>query len=120
MRIGCVEILDEELKRKLINKEPMKSDEEIRNASVEALKLISKLSGHPILMMNDFFWTLGRSCCKEKILCVDRECNKKPCTFNLAVKLDSYDECVFEGVCKGNLNENYRNLWQPIVNTHYY
>ncbi len=120
MRMGCVEILDENLKKKLINKETLKSDEEIRSASIKSMRLISKISGHPILKMNDFFYTLGRSCCKEKILCVDGECNKNPCTFNLAVDLDSHKKCVFEGVCKGSLDEEYCNLWQPIVETHYY
>ncbi|OGI15702.1 hypothetical protein A3K63_04720 [Candidatus Micrarchaeota archaeon RBG_16_49_10] len=120
LRIGCVEITEKELKRKLANKVPMKSDEEIRNASVEAMKLMSRLSGHPILKMNDLFWSLGRSCCKEKVLCMDGKCNKDPCTLYLTVDLKSHDDCIFNGTCKGSKDAEYRKLWQPIVDTHYY
>jgi hypothetical protein len=120
LRIGCVEVLDRDLREKLINKTPLDSDEDIRKASVGAMRLMSRLSGHSILEMNDFFWTLGRSCCKEKTLCKDGICNKDPCTFKLAVEIDSHDNCVFDGVCKGSRDESYRKLWQPMFDTHYY
>lgn len=120
LRMGCVEILDKKLKEKLLKKEKIKSDEEIRNACIETIIIMSKISGYNVIRMNDFFWSLGRSCCREKTLCFDKECSRNPCTFNLIVKLDSHDRCVFEKVCKGSINEEYRNYWQPIVKTHYY
>ena len=119
LRMGCVEV-DDDLRRKLINKEELESDKEIRNACVEAIKIISEFSRYEVIGMNDFFWPLGRSCCKEKTLCKDGECNKNPCTFNLIVDLDSHDRCLFERICKGSADENYQKLWQPIVETHYY
>ncbi|MCK4808355.1 MAG: hypothetical protein KAS90_01910, partial [Candidatus Aenigmarchaeota archaeon] len=119
LRMGCVEITDLELKRKLWNREKLESDVAIRNACIQAIKIISNISGHNILKMNDFFWPL-RSCCEEKTLCFDKVCNKDPCTFNLVVDLPSHNTCVFEKVCKGSTNEEYRKYWQPIVSTHFY
>lgn len=120
LRIGCVEIIDKNLKQKLIQKEKINSDEDIRNASAEAVKFISKFSGVPTIKINDFLWPLGRSCCKEKRLCIDKSCNKSPCTFYLVVQLKSHKKCVFQDVCQGSLNEEYGNIWEPIVETHYY
>lgn len=121
LRFGCVEILDARLKQTLINQEKMESDEEIRSASIEAVHQLSRYSGHSILNIHDFLWPLGRSCCKEKPLCQHGLCDKAPCTFDSFVDLPSqHKACVFEGVCKGSLREEYRNLWQPLVDTHYY
>lgn len=120
LRMGCVEINDENLKKQLFNKEKLNSDEEIRSACIQAAKLIANFSGYPIINMNDFFWPLGRSCCKEKLLCVNGECNKKPCTFELAVELDDHKKCQFADVCKASIDPEYQKFWQPIIETHYY
>lgn len=120
LRTGCIEITDRSLRKKLINKEKIESDEEIRESCIEAIKLISKVSGFKVTRLDDFFWSLARSCCREKILCQKKECDKNPCTFETFISLSSHDRCVLEKVCKGNVNEEYRKYWQPIVKTHYY
>lgn len=120
LRMGCVEIFDKELKEKLLNRKKIDSDEAIRNACVNAIRIISPISGYEIIKLNDFFWPLGRSCCMEKVLCIDKECNKNPCTFELTVDLPGHEDCVFNGLCKGSVNAEYRKYWQPIVETHYY
>ncbi|MBI2665257.1 hypothetical protein HYX12_01385 [Candidatus Woesearchaeota archaeon] len=120
LRTGCIEVLDNELKEALLLKKTLKSDQEVRNASVKAIRIISKLSNKNISIIHDFFWPLGRSCCKEKTLCTDRTCNKDPCTFFLFVNIPKHNRCSFEGICKGNNDETYRLFWQPIVDTHYY
>jgi len=120
LRMGCVEIVDQDLRNKLKTREPLGSDEEIRSKCIEAIKIISDVSGYQAVQMNDFFYPLGRSCCMEKILCVDRECNKDPCTFYKVVEMTSHEKCVFEGTCKGSGDAEYRLFWQPVVETHYY
>ena len=120
LRCGCVEILDADLKTKLQKHESLASDEEIRRACVDATWLLSSVSGFPVVKMNDFLWSLGRSCCKDKMLCVDHMCNKNPCSFDLAVELPDHTQCVFADFCKACRDESYRALWQPIVETHYY
>jgi hypothetical protein len=120
LRMGCIEVNNPALRVKLLRRERLESDTEIRNACIEAVRLISADSGHGIEKMNDFFWPLGRSCCRETTLCHDGRCAKSPCTFGLAVDLASHDRCPFEAVCKGSGDEGYRNLWEPEVDTHYY
>jgi hypothetical protein len=120
LRIGCVEVIDNELKEALINKKTLSSDKEVREASIKAIIKIGELANRTPSEIHDFFWPLGRSCCKEKMLCVDKTCNKEPCTFFKMVDIPKHNHCVFEGVCKGSNDETYRKFWQPLVDTHYY
>jgi hypothetical protein len=121
LRFGCVEILDEQLRQALVKQENLPSDEEIRSASIDAVHQLARHSGHSIFNIHDFLWPLGRSCCKEKPLCQHGLCDKDPCTFDSFVQLPfRHTHCIFEGTCKGSLKEDYRNLWQPLVDTHYY
>jgi len=119
LRMGCVET-DKETRKKLINKDTFSSDTDIREACIESIKVIAETSGHGILSMNDFFWPLGRSCCNESPLCYSNSCSKNPCTFFTMVKLSEHKNCIFEKACKGAENENYRLIWEPMVETHYY
>jgi hypothetical protein len=120
MRLGCVEIIDEQMHLQLVARTPVNSDEEIRSACIEAFKIIANISGYPVTKMNDFFWSLGRSCCNETILCKDGFCNKSPCTLFQIVNIKEHNFCIFEQSCKGKQDESYRKLWQPLVETHFY
>ena len=120
LRMGCVEVIDQELKRKLLNREKIESDQEIRDACIKAIKVILKTTGHGIIEVGNVFWAMGRSCCKEKTLCYDKKCNINPCTFDLTFDLSSHKKCFFEKVCKGSNNEEYRKYWQPMVDTSFY
>ena len=120
LRTGCVEIPDEDLHHKLSDHKPIQSDEEVRNACIDAFKLIADVSGHPVTKLNDFFWSLGRSCCNNEPLCRVGRCEKDPCTFYEIVELTDHRECILKDVCKGFRDDHYRNLWQPVVETHYY
>ena len=120
LRMGCIEITDSYLHKKLADHEVMESDEEVRSACMDAFTIISEVSGHPVTKLNDFFWSLGRSCCNKEPLCQFHHCEKEPCTFFQIVDLPEHSECAFISTCKGSTNESYRNLWQPVVETHYY
>lgn len=120
LRMGCVLVTDIELQQSLINRQVLPGDSEIREACIESIKIISKTSGHDILKMNDFFWPLGRSCCNETTLCADNKCLKQPCTFFSMIDIPSHENCIFENDCLGNKDENFRKLWEPTVETHYY
>lgn len=120
LRLGCVEILDEKYRAQIVGREILETDEPIRSLCVEAFKLIATKSGHAITKMNDFFWSLGRSCCHETMLCVDHFCEKTPCTFTQIVELQNHDTCAFVEICPGASGIKYRELWQPVVETHFY
>jgi len=120
LRMGCIDIKDSDLKKELKTQKQQKDDIEIRKACIDAVKVISEISSHEIIKINDFFWSLGRSCCNETTLCTDKKCIKEPCTFFEMVKLPSHENCIFEEECLGSKDEAYRNLWEPMVETHYY
>lgn len=120
LRTGAVRIHDVQLQQQLIDRVPMEDESDIRAMCVKAMKQIGLKSGHGVLKMNDFFWPLGRSCCNEVKLCVDLHCEKDPCSFEQVVALKSHDRCVFADFCKGASDETYREIWQPVVKTHYY
>ena len=120
LRMGCIEVVDQELKRKLLNREKVESDQEIRDVCVEAIRIILKTTDYGIIEVGNVFWAMGRSCCEEKTLCFDKKCNIDPCTFDLTFDLLSHKKCFFEKVCKGSSNKEYRKYWQPVVDTNFY
>jgi hypothetical protein len=120
LRTACVEVQDNELYEKLVNKYSIEDDTDIRNACIDSMKIIAKESGYSVLKMNDVFYTMGRSCCNEKPLCQHHSCEKSPCTLSLAIDIPEKHSCIFENTCKGATDEKYRAYWQPVVETHYY
>lgn len=120
LRLGCVEILSESLKKSLQNREPLPTDAPVRQACIEAINLISTASGTAKWQMNDYFWTLGRSCCDETTLCHDKHCAKHPCSFESIISVSDHKHCSFKQQCKGYRDITYRMLREPMVNTHFY
>ena len=120
LRLGCVEIEDNRMRQDLLNKRKADSDTIIRKACIDAVRIISRESGHEIMKINDFFWPLGRSCCNVTTLCHDSACVKSPCTFQQVAAVITHDNCYFEETCKGARDEKYRGLWEPQVITHFY
>ncbi len=120
LRTGCVEITDEALREKLLKRDHQPTDEPVRSRCIDAFKIIAEVSGKPVTRMNDYFWSLGRSCCNNSMLCQDKSCEKTPCTLSQIIQLGTHRHCIFEAVCPGATDENYRQLWQPVVNTHFY
>lgn len=120
LRMGCLTINDRTLEERLINGAVMESDEPVRSACIEALRILAFNSGFQPWVMNDFFWPLGRSCCNETTLCSDHFCIKKPCTFHLMTETNDHSNCVFADVCRGSAEVKYRSFREPNVKTHYY
>jgi len=121
LRTGCIEIDDDSLAENLRNRIPISDDGPIREACIEAMRVIAHESGHPISAMNDYFWPLGRSCCNENPLCVHGKCEKSPCSLTQLISLDHpHPICILEEACKGKSDSQYREFWQPVVETHYY
>lgn len=119
LRTGCVEV-DQQLRNILINRTPIKSDQELRDACISAMRIIAHHSGHPLPAMNDFFWPHGRSCCNEQPVCQHHKCEKKPCSLSTIIDIPEKHSCIFEKICFGKEQKNYRLLWQPVIQTHYY
>ncbi|MFH1119770.1 MAG: hypothetical protein V1775_08090 [Bacteroidota bacterium] len=120
LRLGCIIIQDKPLLEAIKAKQPLQSDLPVRKACIEAVREISGYSGIDVWKMNDIFWSLGRSCCNDIMLCIDRQCAKEPCTFQTIVLVPDHKYCSFESICSGYGREETRLLWEPIVETHYY
>jgi hypothetical protein len=120
LRTGCVEVEDETLKNALQSRKNLSSDTTVRNACVDATRKLSLFSGRSLWQVHNFLWPLGRSCCNTKMRCVDPVCNKNPCTFFKFFNIQQHDTYLFAGVCKGSMNQEDRNYWQPLVDTHNY
>jgi hypothetical protein len=120
LRLGCVKVLDIDLAISLRNRIPVTSDQAVRNACIGAMQALISNSGVDPWVMNDIFWTLGRSCCNETTLCTDRCCMKDPCSFQAIIQIPDHKNCSFETTCKGFRDKQTRRLWEPIVETHYY
>lgn len=120
LRLGCISIVDQELLESIRNRKLLGSDLPVRKACIDAVNLLSVYSGIEVWKMNDLFWSLGRSCCNETLLCLDKACAKEPCTFQTIILLPEHTQCSFEAVCNGFAKEATRSLWEPLVETHYY
>lgn len=120
LRLGCIEIQDVDLRSAITQRQPLTTDQHIRKACIEAVKEMARYSGIEAWKMNDIFWSLGRSCCNESMLCIEGYCMKKPCTFQMIILTPDHEKCSFESVCNGFGKEETRLLWEPIVETHYY
>jgi len=120
LRLGCIEIADSSLLSIIRSKTALKTDEPIRSACIDAIRLIANFSGYEVWVMNDYFWPLGRSCCNETLACIDNVCSKNPCTFVELVADAIQQKCSFENVCAGARKPDTRSIWEPMVETHYY
>ena len=120
MRTGCVEIVDSTLRDQITQQHPLPTDEPVRSRCIEAMRLISSISQVPVTRMNDIFWALGRSCCNHTLLCRDGHCEKSPCTLTQIYNIENHSQCVFQQICKGTVDPEYQNLWEPRVQTHFY
>ena len=104
----------------MLARKTLNSDKEIREACIEAMRIISRVSGFDVLKMNDLFWSLGRSCCNETTLCRTGKCEKSPCSLLSAIEFDKHNSCIFEDVCLASSDDEYLKYWQPVVETRYY
>jgi hypothetical protein len=120
LRSGAVEVLDPTLREALVKRSALPSDTLIREACINASKLVAASAGRGVLQMNDVLYMMGRSCCFEQPLCSSGRCAKQPCSLIRTLQLENHHSCIFSEVCRGASLPEYRQLWNPVVRTHYY
>lgn len=120
LRMGCIEILNTDLHYSLTHKTPQNNDFTVREACIEASKIIARHAKISVLTLNDYFWPLGRSCCNTMPRCINTRCEKEPCSLTQIIETGPHTECLFQSICPGSTNHHYRNLWEPMITTHYY
>jgi hypothetical protein len=120
LRLGCIEVNDPEYDNNLKNRIPVETDRHVRLACIDSFRIISEVAGMDVWVMNDIFWPLGRSCCNEITLCTDKKCSKNPCTFDLMIKTNHHNQCIFKEICQGYLTGSPKEYNEPNIKTHYY
>jgi len=95
LRTGLIEVLDEELKRKIANRELISEDDEwaVRYAAYQIQQQVEMLSGRPIGAVDWFFFNYTRSHCPEM---TDPVCS----------------DCAVDPVCKKR-----KEMFQPVYRT---
>jgi len=98
LRIGLVEIVDEQMRQKFADRQIVSPGEEwaVRYAAYQVQKQVERLSGKPIGAVDWFFFNYMRSHCPEMT---------EPVCAN----------CVLDAVCS-----KYKELFQPVLRTTFY
>ncbi len=106
LRIGTVSVNDPELRKKLLNGEPVDSDDDIaiRMAVHDAIMLLSELTGlkNPS-QLHYLFWNVFRSCCtRESPHCLECApgCGLPVRYVQLAIQADGSRHCPFAKACE--------------------
>lgn len=111
-RLGIVK-LDREILRRVLNEEEFSQDEDIiiRLTVRKAYKILSDEIGISPLILDDFLWKFGRTCCtKPSPLCSG--CSKV---------IAGFSRCPFLEVCDAYLNRVSKNIMEHrFIKTWYY
>ena len=122
LRTGLVEVVDEGLARQLRSRQEASQDDddEIRQVVKSAYKDLETQSQIDVFVLDEIFWTIGRSCCHYS-----RPTRCDACDFTDCTVMKSFDyvcpgRCPLNSVCLGARDEAYRGLFEPNIVTTYY
>ena len=122
LRAGLVEVADQELAAILRARREAtaQDDEELRGAVKAAYKQVEERSGLDIFVLDEFFWTLGRSCCHygrpPRCTC----CDCSDCSVTKSFAYTCPGSCPLAEGCLGSWDGEYRALHEPSVVTTFY
>lgn len=122
LRSGMVRVQDEVLAQRLCDRMPSTSQEEeaIRAPVKLAYKRIEELSGIDVFILDEIFWTIGRSCCYFERPPRCAECDLTRCSVRLSFTYACPGRCPLTGVCAGSCDSALRDLFEPMLQTIYY
>jgi len=99
------------------------TDIKVRGAVQEACNLLVRYSGHSVFEVDNILWMMGRNCCfyEHEPICGRNVCFKEDrCTFVRSIVYDCPGKCLFDGLCLGSMDEEYRKFWETNLYTEYY
>jgi hypothetical protein len=122
LRTGIVSVTDTDLAEQLRGRSPSTEadDREIREVVKRAYKALEQHSGIDVFILDELFWTVGRSCCHYA-----RPTRCANCDFTDCSVMKSFDYrcpgcCPLATTCLGAHDEFYRGFFEPsLVTTHY-
>jgi hypothetical protein len=122
LRTGLVDVTDEGLAHQLSSRQEasQQDDDEIRQVVKLAYKILESESQIDVFVLDEIFWTIGRSCCHYS-----RPTRCTTCDFTDCTVMKSFDyvcpgRCPLEPICVGARDEAYRGLYEPKIVTTYY
>ena len=122
LRTGLVKVTDAALAEQLHTRTLASGadDWEIREIIKRAYKGLEERSGVDIFVLDEIFWTIGRSCCHYA-----RPPRCAACDFTDCSVMKSFDyhcpgSCPLASACLGARDEDYRGLFEPRLVTTYY
>lgn len=122
LRTGIVTVTDPGLAEQLHTRSPASQadDWEIREVVKRAYKALEEGSGIDVFVLDEVFWTIGRSCCHYA-----RPPRCTSCDFTDCSVMKSFDyacpgRCPLATTCLGARHEQYRTFFEPRLVTTYY
>lgn len=122
LRTGMVSVTNPQLADQLHNQSPASEldDWEIREVVKRAYKALEEHSGIDVFVLDELFWTIGRSCCHYA-----RPPRCASCDFTDCSVIKSFDytcpgRCPLATTCLGARDESYRAYFEPRLVTTYY
>jgi hypothetical protein len=122
LRTGMVTVSDADLAEQLRSQSPASEDDdwEIRDVIKHAYKELEQGSGIDVFMLDEIFWTIGRSCCHYARPPRCASCDFTDCSVMKSFDYDCPGRCPLATTCLGARDELYRGLFEPRLVTTYY
>jgi len=125
LRSGMVLLQDTDLQQRIKAKQPVtaEQDNQIREAVREACDVLVRNSRHSVFEVDNILWMMGRNCCFYDYdpICGSHVCwRQAQCTFVRSIDYACPSLCLFDGVCLGSRDEEYRSYWETTLYTEFY
>ncbi len=122
LRTGLVTVTDPDLADQLRSRREasQEDDDEIRQVVKQAYKEVENGSGIDVFVLDEIFWTIGRSCCHYARPPRCRTCDFTDCTVIKSFDYQCPGHCPLATICLGAGDEAYSGLFEPNVVTTYY
>lgn len=122
LRTGLVSVHDADLAEKLHSRSPASQadDWEIREVVKYAYQALEEHSGIDVFLLDELFWTIGRSCCHYARPPRCDSCDFSDCSVMKSFDYQCPGRCPLATDCLGARDEFYRGFFEPSLVTTYY
>ncbi len=122
LRTGIVTVTDPALADQLHTRSPATDadDWEIREVVKRAYKVVEESSGIGVFVLDEIFWTIGRSCCHYARPPRCTVCDFTDCSVMKSFDYECPGRCPLATTCLGARDEVYRTFFEPRLVTTFY
>ena len=122
LRTGLVNVTDPALAEQLHTRAPASEadDWELREVIKRAYKALEEGSGLHVFVLDEIFWTIGRSCCHYARPPRCASCDFSDCSVMKSFDYPCPGRCPLATTCLGARHERYRTFFEPRLVTTFY